>query len=96
MLTPLNSRNLPFLKIQFCSVKPTETAVPDILIYPNARFTVMIFIKKVRHCKTAVPGLLIPPNARFMYDNQVWNLVDQTPGLRTVGCKWIFKKKTDM
>ncbi|GJX81638.1 retrotransposon protein, putative, ty1-copia subclass [Tanacetum coccineum] len=31
-----------------------------------------------------------------MYDNQVWNLVDTTPGLKTMGCKWIFKKKTDM
>ncbi|GKE33940.1 retrotransposon protein, putative, ty1-copia subclass, partial [Tanacetum coccineum] len=31
-----------------------------------------------------------------MYDNQVWNLVDTTPGLKTVGCKWIFKKKTNM
>ncbi|KAI3505809.1 hypothetical protein L1887_28094 [Cichorium endivia] len=33
---------------------------------------------------------------KSMYDNQVWNLVDQTPGLKTVGCKWFFKKKTDM
>ncbi|GJY19225.1 hypothetical protein Tco_0390716 [Tanacetum coccineum] len=31
-----------------------------------------------------------------MYDNQVWNLVDTTPGLMTVGCKWMFKKKTNM
>jgi hypothetical protein len=31
-----------------------------------------------------------------MKDNQVWNLVDPTPGHKTVGCKWIFKKKTDM
>ncbi|GJU11291.1 retrotransposon protein, putative, ty1-copia subclass [Tanacetum coccineum] len=31
-----------------------------------------------------------------MYDNQVWNLVDTTPGFKTAGCKWIFKKKTDM
>ncbi|GJZ71899.1 retrotransposon protein, putative, ty1-copia subclass [Tanacetum coccineum] len=31
-----------------------------------------------------------------MYDNQVWNLVDTTPGLKMVGCKWFFKKKTDM
>ncbi|GJW09833.1 FAR1-related sequence 5-like protein [Tanacetum coccineum] len=31
-----------------------------------------------------------------MYNNQVWNLVDTTPGLKIVGCKWIFKKKTDM
>ncbi|GJY59584.1 retrotransposon protein, putative, ty1-copia subclass [Tanacetum coccineum] len=31
-----------------------------------------------------------------MYDNQVWNLVDITPSIKTVGCKWIFKKKTNM
>ncbi|KAI3768222.1 hypothetical protein L2E82_18724 [Cichorium intybus] len=31
-----------------------------------------------------------------MYDNQVWNLVDNVPGRKTAGCKWIFKKKTDM
>nr|GEY90045.1 retrotransposon protein, putative, Ty1-copia subclass [Tanacetum cinerariifolium] len=31
-----------------------------------------------------------------MYDNQVWNLVDTTLGLKTMGCKWIFKKKTDI
>ena len=31
-----------------------------------------------------------------MYDNQVWNLVENVPGRKTVGCKWVFKKKTDM
>ncbi|GJT27883.1 retrotransposon protein, putative, ty1-copia subclass [Tanacetum coccineum] len=31
-----------------------------------------------------------------MYDNQVWKLVDTTPGLKIVGYKWIFKKKTCM
>ncbi|GKF67387.1 retrotransposon protein, putative, ty1-copia subclass [Tanacetum coccineum] len=32
-----------------------------------------------------------------MYEEPVWDLVaDTTPGLKTVGCKWIFKKKTDM
>ena len=31
-----------------------------------------------------------------MYDNQVWNLVENVPGLKTVVCKWIFKNKTDM
>ncbi|GKB46723.1 retrotransposon protein, putative, ty1-copia subclass [Tanacetum coccineum] len=31
-----------------------------------------------------------------MYVNQVWNLLTLHPGLKTVGCKWIFKKKTDM
>nr|GEX45225.1 hypothetical protein [Tanacetum cinerariifolium] len=31
-----------------------------------------------------------------MKDNQVWYLVDLPPNGRTVGCKWIFKKKTNM
>ena len=31
-----------------------------------------------------------------MSDNQVWNLVDPTPGVTPIGCKWIFKVKTDM
>jgi hypothetical protein len=30
-----------------------------------------------------------------MYDNQVWNLVDSINGVRPIGCKWVFKKKTD-
>ncbi|GJU09437.1 retrotransposon protein, putative, ty1-copia subclass [Tanacetum coccineum] len=38
----------------------------------------------------------IKSEIQSMYDNQVWNLVDTTPGLKIVGCKWIFKKKTDM
>ena len=31
-----------------------------------------------------------------MYDNQVWTLIDPPDGLKTIGCKWVFKKKTDM
>ena len=31
-----------------------------------------------------------------MYDNQVWNLIDPPPSVKPVGCKWVFKKKTDM
>ncbi|GJS80524.1 retrotransposon protein, putative, ty1-copia subclass [Tanacetum coccineum] len=31
-----------------------------------------------------------------MKDNQVWILVDLPPDYKTVGSKWIFKKKTDM
>ncbi|GJZ61491.1 retrotransposon protein, putative, ty1-copia subclass, partial [Tanacetum coccineum] len=31
-----------------------------------------------------------------MKDNQVWYLVDLLCNGRTVGCKWLFKKKTDM
>ncbi|GJT75478.1 retrotransposon protein, putative, ty1-copia subclass [Tanacetum coccineum] len=31
-----------------------------------------------------------------MIDNMVWVLVDLPPGCKTIGSKWIFKKKTDM
>ncbi|GKC49224.1 retrotransposon protein, putative, ty1-copia subclass, partial [Tanacetum coccineum] len=31
-----------------------------------------------------------------MMDNMVWVLVDLPPGYKTIGNKWIFKKKTDM
>ena len=31
-----------------------------------------------------------------MYDNQVWTLIDPPKGLKTIGCKWVFKKKIDM
>ena len=28
-----------------------------------------------------------------MYSNQVWNLVDAPNGIKTIGCKWIYKRK---
>ena len=31
-----------------------------------------------------------------MYDNKVWTLVDAPEGVKAVGCKWVFKEKTDM
>ena len=31
-----------------------------------------------------------------MHGNQVWTLIDHTPGVKLVVCKWVFKKKTDM
>ena len=31
-----------------------------------------------------------------MSDNQVWDLVEPTAGVKTIGCKWVFKVKTDM
>ena len=31
-----------------------------------------------------------------MYTNQVWTLVNPLEGIKPIGCKWIFKKKTDM
>jgi hypothetical protein len=27
-----------------------------------------------------------------MHDNQVWNLVDPSDGVRPIGCKWVFKR----
>ena len=29
-------------------------------------------------------------------ENQVWNLIDPPDGVRTIECKWIYKKKKDM
>ncbi|GKF71637.1 retrotransposon protein, putative, ty1-copia subclass, partial [Tanacetum coccineum] len=31
-----------------------------------------------------------------MKDNEVWDLVDLPPNSKTVGSKWLLKKKTDM
>ncbi|KAK8635003.1 hypothetical protein V6N13_022881 [Hibiscus sabdariffa] len=31
-----------------------------------------------------------------MSDNQVWTLVEPPEGIKSIGCKWVFKKKTDM
>ncbi|GJV21729.1 retrotransposon protein, putative, ty1-copia subclass [Tanacetum coccineum] len=31
-----------------------------------------------------------------MKDNEVWDLVDLPPDGKTIGSKWLFKKKTDM
>ncbi|GJS21659.1 retrotransposon protein, putative, ty1-copia subclass [Tanacetum coccineum] len=33
---------------------------------------------------------------KSMMDNMVWVLVDLPPGCKTVGSRWLFKKKTDM
>ena len=38
----------------------------------------------------------IDSEIQSMKDNQVCNLVEPTPSLKTVGYRWIFKKKTDM
>lgn len=31
-----------------------------------------------------------------MRENQVWNLIDPPDGVKTIECKWVFKKKIDM
>ena len=28
-----------------------------------------------------------------MYSNQVWDLVNAPNGIKTVGCKWVYKRK---
>ena len=33
---------------------------------------------------------------KSMDENQVWDLVDPPPGVTAIGCKWVFKKKTDV
>ena len=33
---------------------------------------------------------------KSMDENQVWDLVDPSPGVTTIGCKWVFKEKTDV
>ena len=31
-----------------------------------------------------------------MYENKVWTLSDAPESVQPIGCKWVFKKKTDM
>ena len=31
-----------------------------------------------------------------MYTNKVWTLIEPPEGIKPIGCKWVFKKKTDM
>ena len=31
-----------------------------------------------------------------MSENKVWSLSDAPEGVKPIGCKWVFKKKTDM
>ena len=33
---------------------------------------------------------------KSMDENQVWDLVDPPPGVTAIGCKWVFKKKTNV
>ena len=29
-----------------------------------------------------------------LYQNQVWDLIDAPEGIKSIGCKWIYKRKT--
>ena len=40
--------------------------------------------------------LAMKSEMQSMYDNRVWTLIDPPNGVKTIGCKWVFKKKTDM
>ena len=39
---------------------------------------------------------VVKSKIQSMYDNQVWTLNDPPDGLRTIGCKWVFKKNIGM
>ncbi|GJY77593.1 retrotransposon protein, putative, ty1-copia subclass [Tanacetum coccineum] len=47
-------------------------------------------------CLNVEGGGAINVEIQSMMDNMVWVLVDLPPGCKTVGSKWIFKKKTDI
>lgn len=38
----------------------------------------------------------IDSEIKSMYDNKVWNFIENVSGHKTVGCKWIFKNKNEM
>ena len=40
--------------------------------------------------------LAMKSEMQSMYDNQVWTLIDSPDGVKTIRCKWVFKKKTNM
>nr|GEY00015.1 reverse transcriptase domain-containing protein [Tanacetum cinerariifolium] len=52
--------------------------------------------KAMESLKTSKWKKAMTSEIQSMYDNQVWNLVNTTPGLKMVGCNWFFKKKTYM
>ncbi|GJX86808.1 retrotransposon protein, putative, ty1-copia subclass [Tanacetum coccineum] len=75
---------------------------PDDIPLPIAEH-VVIELDEPANCKEAMASHesakwkeAMKSEIQSMYDNQDWNLVDTTPGLKMVGCKWIFKKKTDI
>ncbi|GJZ05274.1 putative retrotransposon ty1-copia subclass protein [Tanacetum coccineum] len=55
-------------------------------------------VEAIRSFKLILPSgmILVLDNMQSVKDNQVWNLVDLPPNCKTVGSKWLFKKKTNM
>ncbi|GJT89407.1 retrotransposon protein, putative, ty1-copia subclass [Tanacetum coccineum] len=56
-----------------------------VLVARNAEFLENSLITQVQECEM-----------QSMKDNEVWILVELPPNGKTVGSKWLFKKKTDM
>nr|GEY20882.1 hypothetical protein [Tanacetum cinerariifolium] len=69
---------------------PKEVGLKESRRLKHGELNLVMGNRKITH-KEAIKSEI-----QSMYDNQVWNLVDTTLGLNTMGCKWIFKKKTDM
>nr|GEZ12858.1 putative retrotransposon Ty1-copia subclass protein [Tanacetum cinerariifolium] len=74
----------------------SQTTLPksfwDYAIEIAARILNMVLTKKVE--KTPYEAMNV--EMQSLKDNKVWDLVDLPPNDKTVGSKWLFKKKTDM
>ncbi|GJY30977.1 retrotransposon protein, putative, ty1-copia subclass [Tanacetum coccineum] len=76
-------------------VKPDDISLPirrtSGRVSKRPRFYYGFHIKEDKISDSTLSELNEPANYK-----EAMNLIDTTPGLKTVGCKWIFKKKTDM
>nr|GEW31135.1 hypothetical protein [Tanacetum cinerariifolium] len=84
---------LSCLKVWGCEalVKRDTLTKPDKL-EPNSIKCIFVGYPK----KTMGYFFYYPPENKSMKDNEVWDLVELPPNGKTVGSKWLFKKKTSM
>ncbi|GJQ99179.1 retrotransposon protein, putative, ty1-copia subclass [Tanacetum coccineum] len=78
----------------------SQTTLPksfwDYALETAARILNMVPIKKVEKIPYEVWHGQAPKLSYLKYDNEVWVLVELPPNGKTVGSKWLFKKKTAM
>ncbi|GJT08969.1 retrotransposon protein, putative, ty1-copia subclass [Tanacetum coccineum] len=90
-----------FDEIQSKEAQPSEnTSLHQHEVEPDTvdPQTDVILIRRSARISQALNDMLEAMNVEMlsMKDNQVWNLVDLPPNCKTVGSKWVFKKKTNM